>query len=459
MLQKQNTKKATFLPSLSIYCLILSTIGLLLIDPGKTLNLTYPTLCFSVGLILYFRHPILYINFTLWIWFLTPLVRRVADYRSSFVEPSPILLAPFVTSLISGITFVSALKYIKKEPVTVSFSLCVASTVYCFLFGLIKNDSASAAISFLDWITPILFGFYVYSLWKHSLNRVRLIRSLTKTFLWAALIMGVYGVIQFLILPPWDAQWLEMSELTSAGRPFPFEVRVWSTLNSPGPYAACMAVALIVLLNRRDPFSVISYSLAFLGFLLSLNRGGWIGWFAGIFFLLCTSDQKQKFRISLLLLVISALVVVMASSEPFYGIIQERISSLIDLSSDYSVNTRAEAFDIFLDNQVYNFLGIGMKNQYNDSSIIDLLLYYGWLGATAYLLGLLLLIARIFSFHNKCLHPRFLDIAKAVVFCCLSQIPIRTALVGVQGVMLWLFIGIALAMLKSKHHSGSMLVE
>ena len=63
-------------------------------------------------------------------------------------------------------------------------------------------------------------------------------QAVEKCFTWAVLLLGAYGIYQYIAPPPWDCAWLEGLpggyENLSFGHPTPFEIRVWSTSNSPG---------------------------------------------------------------------------------------------------------------------------------------------------------------------------------------------------------------------------------
>src|SRR5919202_1555595 len=95
----------------AILALVLFSALCIVAGAGKILNLAFPMGAFAVGVLLYFRYPILYIGFSWWILFLTPLIRRLADYRSGFTDPSPILIAPY---LVIGITLVTCWQYFPK---------------------------------------------------------------------------------------------------------------------------------------------------------------------------------------------------------------------------------------------------------------------------------------------------------------------------------------------------------
>lgn len=60
----------------------------------------YTPLAFTVAAILFARFPAAYLVHVWWLWFLTPFVRRVVDFHSGWTEFSPIMLAPYVASLL-----------------------------------------------------------------------------------------------------------------------------------------------------------------------------------------------------------------------------------------------------------------------------------------------------------------------------------------------------------------------
>ncbi|MEE3716390.1 hypothetical protein V2H45_06510 [Tumidithrix elongata RA019] len=108
---------------------------------GKILTVTFPVIALAVGIYLYFRAPILYNGFTWWIWFLTPFVRRVADFRSSYTEPSPMLLAPFLVTAISLIAVCQNLPNARRLG-GLPFVMAMAGTLYGYLVGLINIPNA-----------------------------------------------------------------------------------------------------------------------------------------------------------------------------------------------------------------------------------------------------------------------------------------------------------------------------
>ena len=75
---------------------VLLTIACYFVGFAAMLRLIYPAAAFVVAVFLYLRHPILYIGFTWWIWFLTPLVVRLVDYRVGWDPTRQMLIAPYL---------------------------------------------------------------------------------------------------------------------------------------------------------------------------------------------------------------------------------------------------------------------------------------------------------------------------------------------------------------------------
>ena len=97
-------------------------------------------------------------------------------------------------------------------------------------------------------------------------------------------IVGLYGIYQFFKLPSWDRDWMIASGLTTVGHPYPMQVRVFGTLESPGPYACFVGVAILAAFHiavvskgaRRVLHAALAVGLMF-PLLLSGVRAALIG--------------------------------------------------------------------------------------------------------------------------------------------------------------------------------------
>ena len=250
-----------------------------------------------VALVLYFKKPTVYLSFCLWVWFLSPFVRRLVDYRLGWQDQSLILLSPHLVTAVAALSFVIPSSR-RSGRVPGALLLCLSGAFYGFLVALVVDPSAQAFYGLLNWVTPLFLAAHVALEVPHyEENRA----VIMKTFLWAAGLLGAYGIYQFFVAPPWDVYWLRnISEGLidpSFGDPEPLKIRVWSTLNSPGTFSGVMMAALIFLLASTSalkvPFSVVGY----LSFLLCVVRAAWLGWAVSlVVFLRKGSPAKYSLR-------------------------------------------------------------------------------------------------------------------------------------------------------------------
>ncbi|MFB2839237.1 O-antigen ligase domain-containing protein [Floridanema evergladense] len=417
----------------------------ILANAGGILRLMFPAASFIVGVFLYRRYPILYIGFTWWIWFLAPWIRRLVDLKSGWVDPSPILLAP---PLVTLITFASFLRYLPQSYYQggLPFILSFLGVGYAFLIGLIQASPTSAMLACLNWLTPIAFGFHLFINWR---NYPQLSQNIQRTFLWGVLVTGSYGVWQYLVAPEWDRFWIVNTGAVAFGSPEPLGIRVFSTMNSPQPFAVVMMAGLLLLFNGKGSLRFASAGVGYLSLLLSSARAVWLGWLVAIFILTSSLKAKLQMRLIITLLVIVILVVPLANVEPFSSVIAPRIQSLSNADDDVSYNERSERYQTYLGIALTQIIGNGLGGNAAlgpniDSGILDIFYSFGWLGALPYLGGIILLIFSLLQY-PEVRFDSFMGAARAISFGVFAQIGLNGATAGVFGVVLWGFLGIALA--------------
>lgn len=434
---------------LAIIAFVLLTALTISVGAGRILNLAFPAGAVIVGLFLYLRYPVLYIGFTWWIWFLTPLVRRFADYQGQFTEPSPILLAPYL------VTLITLFKLWKHFPRAYSqgnlpFVLAIVSVFYGYLLGLIQVSPIKATVELLEWIAPILLGFYLYICWQdYPTYR----QNIQRVFVWGVLVTGAYGIFQFLVAPAWDCFWLINADMNSIGRPAPLEIRVWSTMNAPGPFASFMVAGLLLLFVNKGAFKLPAMAVGYLSFLLSLVRSGWGAWFLGMLILASSMNLKFQVRLIATALAIALLVVPLATVEPFASVLQTRFETFSNLEEDGSGEARKEMYSEQLGPALTKVVGEGIGSPGFDSGFINILLSLGWLGASFYFGGLLMLLFNLFQ---GCKHQidSFTNVCRAITFPLFSALLFGSFMMGIPGVLLWGFSGLGMAALRyNKYHS------
>jgi len=413
---------------------------------GKILSLAFPLGSFAIGWFLYFRYPVLYVGFVWWIIFLTPLVRRLADFRiGSFTDSSPILLAPSLVILVSLHTMYFNLPKAREQG-SAPFALALASCTYAYAVGAINPETTfiKATVAFLGWLTPILFGYYLYVNWHRYAEYSRVIK---KVFLWACLLVGLYGIYQYVVAPEWDRIWLVGSGMdSSSGSPVPFGMSVWSTLNSRGPFADMISTCLLILFSCKGVLVIPAAGAGILSILLSAVRTGWLGYIAGLLFFSSSLKPKQLMRLILVLAVLIAVVIPLSTMEPFSTTITRRFSSLENIQDDNSAQIRQGIYKQFFESGMYNFIGDGLGvNETVDAGILSLVLDLGWIGSLPYTAALLLCGTMIFKNLGKYPNDLFMKTCSAVLIKSIAFFLAARVTAGVHGIIIWSFIGIGLA--------------
>lgn len=435
---------------IAILGLVLVSALCILVHAGSILRLAFPLGAFTVGIFLYLRYPILYLGFTWWIWFLTPWLRRLVDYQSGWTEPSPILLAPHLVTLVTFATFVRHLPKSYRQG-SLPFVMGCISVFYGFLVGLIKNPFTGVVPELLNWLTPVLFGFHLFVNWR---DYPRYRQNFQRAFFWGVLVMGAYGVLQFVVAPGWDKYWMANAPITSIGIPEPFKIRVFSTMNAPGPFGVVMMAGLLLLFNSQGALRFPTAGFGYLTFLLSLSRAGWLGWFVGLLTFITSIKARLQMRLIVTILVMGMCVLPLTNMEPFSEVIHSRLQSLSNPHNDVSYNARAEGYNQALGEAFSDVIGKGLgsvddrKNKYSigvhDSTILEIFFSLGWIGSMPYLTGLVLLLAKLLQLSELRFDP-FAIAARAICLGCFVQFGLGSVILGVSGIVLWGFLGIVLA--------------
>lgn len=413
------------------------------------IRLAIPLLAVLVAVFLYVRRPSSYVGFSIWAWFLTPLVRRLVDWRLGWQEPNLILLAPLLVASVGGL---SLIPMNRKAPTRLPPALlfCMAAVLYGFLVGMLSQPSAEGVFGLFNWLCPLLFAAHLVLDWRnYEANK----KAVLNSFVLGAGVMGAYGIYQFFVAPPWDAFWLENISGglidPSFGRPEPMLMRTWSTMNAPGPFAGAMMVALLLTAVSSSKFRIPCSVLGYLSFLLSAVRAAWLGWIIGMVLLLGRANPKMLVRLMMALLVFAACMIpVVRNSASFAPGIQERIDTLTQLKGDDSFRERRDMYVVMIDKIAHKPFGIGLKNQEVvdnlavDSGILATLLSLGWMGTALYLGGFLTLFL-----HTSRPVPKdaFVYAGRAICISALAQYSGANIFVGFAGAFLWLCVASSVA--------------
>jgi hypothetical protein len=419
---------------------------LIVAGAGSILNFAFPLVAFAVAVFLYFKYPILYLGFAWWMWFLTPLTRRLADFRGSFTDPSPMLLAPYLVTLVSFITLWKFPPNIRDRK-ALPFLLAFMGIFYGFGIGLILNPPFAVCKGLLNWLCPALFGFHLYTNWQ---NYPGYRQNIQRVFTWGVLVMGSYGVIQFLVLPEWDRLWLTnikaSLEAVAFGDPEPGKIRVWSTMHDMGTFGSTIAIGLLLLFNQKGTSIVPTSIVGYLSLLLTSSRTAWGLWIVGLFALASSLKTKQQIRLVAIVTIIALCVVPLIMLESFSENISNRFETFTNLEDDNSAKGRQDVYNYAFNRLSTNFIGdgLGSESPAYESPILYPLIELGWLGGTFYLLGIVLFVIRLLQ-GAKIGSDLFLVSTRAIAIACFSQILFSPLMTKPFGIFVWGFWGIDLA--------------
>jgi O-Antigen ligase len=413
---------------------------------SNILQIAFPVSTFFIGIFLYFRYPILYLGFNWWIWFLSPLVSRLVEYQNNLVDSGfrLIILSPYLVTICTGISFFRHIpKLYKREGLP--FFLAFISLIYALLIGIAQGNSlVKVAQGILSWLPGIFLGFHLLANWQ-SYPAYR--ENTQKVFYWGVLVMGIYGVVQYMVAPDWDKFWLTNAQDLQfcCGWPEPFMIRVWSTLNYPFTFGYAMMACLLLLLGRQNLASAPAIISGLLSFLLSQVRGAWFGFTIGLIIFFLSLNSRLKFRLIATIFIIIICLIPLASSGPIVDVIASRISTLSSGQEDGSAMERQRIYAELFDIAIGEIIGKGMGGiSIVDAGLIDILNTLGWFGLLFYGVGIYLLFYRLFIYAEARFDP-FMNASRSIVASIFVTIPFNNSTILLPGVLFWGFGGMVLA--------------
>jgi hypothetical protein len=416
----------------------------------EVLRWAIPACATLVGLALYLRYPLHYVRYSLWVWFLCPLLRRIVDWQFGFADPNFVLLTPFFVSSLAGLTLLRPEAKADARAV-IAFGSCAMAILYGFVVGLILHPSGETVFGLVNWLCPLLFGLHLYLKWPHY-QQYQV--AISRSFLWMVLILGIYGTSQFFLPPAWDRYWLEnvMETSPSFGLPEALSVHVWSTLNAPAPFANTMVVGLLLLFGCSSRLKFPAGIFGYLSLLLSTNRTAWIGWVIGFFVLLKNAKPRLVVRVILSILLVTCCLAFLANDPRVTAVVGDRVKTFMDLRHDESFGERLDMYRRLAEDALQDPFGHGLKNieavhgLWVDSEILHLIFSLGWLGSALFLVGMFALFWGREEPAEK--GDPFGRAAKAILVVLLFEIISEPVFVNVTGVMFWSFAGMYLAALQ-----------
>ena len=437
--------------ALAVLALIAATCALGLVGLAAAARPLYLSGAVGVAWFAMRRSPWLYLSATLWFWLLTAFVRRVIEWHSGFQPTDLILGTPNLVALLMVAPVMTAPGLLARRGLGPGLIVTV-SMVYGLCVSFLRGDILAAAVAAADWLTPLLYFFYVVA----QGDRADSLQPHLRTFMLLALGVTVpYGLVQYFFLPEWDSAWMINSEMTAVGLPFPLEVRVFGTTNHPGFLAIWLGFGVLLAPFLRSKTLVALVPAAVFLLVLTLVRSvyGSVALALAASVLLGRGQQVLK-PLATVALALLALTASLAAVSPVVAEkIVARFETMQHLDEDSSAQTRRLIYQ-----QTPNIidkypLGLGLGalgrgavasgTNYDlvnvDSGPLAAYLALGWVGGSAYMVGLLLAAVQSLAAARRHRSPLVLAFACAAL-CPLGTFPFINV-INFDGVVMWICFG------------------
>jgi hypothetical protein len=293
------------------------------------------------------------------LWAINPELRRLYEFREGYSDIDPVSVLPLLAVLPHVISLIVGGRW---QRIPLPLMLAAWCWLGAFLYGLagsaVTLNATSGAYTFANFVVPMAVGLWISTTGLPSaLKRLRLERALFPI----TTVVAIYGIIQYALAPAWDCYWLVNSGLDSAGAPYPFQIRVFSTLNAPAPFGAFMTFALLLALPRftiRRPLLLAQSAIWCVAFALSFVRSGWLAFAIGaiLYFVLCarrTAVLSGFLGLAALACMAILAIPTITGDDLALTRLAQRVDTLGDLSNDKSANDRQR---VYMDG-IQEFLG------------------------------------------------------------------------------------------------------
>ena len=290
-----------------------------------------------------------YAILTLLAWGFVPEIRRLYDFKVGLFQSVEVLSVVPIAMLVPFVWYAIRGGWRRAAPLTRTFaSIWLAAYAYGFVIGIVNGTPPLAVLyEFGNTCLPVGMGIWFANALRADAGAYR---KIVATLLAIGTVASIYALVQFIAPPPWDAMWIYASGFLAAGLPYPYTLRAWGTMTSPGPFAdflVCTILLALPLVGWRRPIALVATLVCCVGLALTLVRINALVLGACIAMYLILSPRRAEMAIGIGGLALAiALVVGLAPSlggetgTRFVDRLTDRFNTLDSIDSDVSVTTR-----------------------------------------------------------------------------------------------------------------------
>lgn len=429
--------------------------GLVLAAPGVTRQL-FPVYALIIGLVVLNRWPNAYPAVAIGFCAFVPFLRRVADFSAGFEQTNPILLGSLVVLLP---TLPSLFRRIltRGAPLAVPFALMAGCIFYGAVLALFDGKLIQGLYEPAWWVLPPALATFVMER-PSELAAIR--RATIQSLIVIVPIISAYGVLQFVSPQPWDLVWMLNVDNSTFGRPIPYEVRVFSMLNSPGTCGVFTAYAMLALAGGGI-VGMVTAIVAIPLLLLTVIRTAWIAAGVGLFAILILAPAQQRLRLigacAVAILLLGVLLTSSTVPVTIQNLVTERAQSFVSLGTDNSASDRRDTYASFYNRLANSPLGEGFGANGSataaaqkrelvalDSGILEIFLTFGLPVGLVY--TYFMCAVTVASWRGLRRSRGALSSSFAVLVATLAIMPLGLSFVGETGALQWTSIGVLLTM-------------
>ncbi|MNI07409.1 hypothetical protein D3C73_604160 [compost metagenome] len=399
------------------------------------------------------------VPYILLVWAICPEIRRVGDWlEGTYHSVSMLSIAPLLTS---AVLIIPVLLNVHKlqSPIRKILLFFMLALIYGSMIGITKNGTGTF-YDLANYLIPMLLipYFAVTTFGRKELDQLLI------AFSNIAILIAVYGIVQYLVVPPWDAFWMNHVEMSSIGQPYPLEIRVFSTLNSPGPAGMFMGAALAPMILEkkwRGPLGWIGVILVAIGLLITLVRSAWVMLFIDIIAYTAISSGRQKWRLLAQIAVVAVAMYLIIPLLPGAQGLVARMDTMTAIGEDHSYNERLDFFHTVFPMMLsqpqgmgLGSIGVGTKLNNDgalgefgifDNGFVAVFLTFGVLGGILFFWSMWLIVKYLLAKTEGSVGLlSYKKMAVAALIGSLASLIFENGYTGLRGFLLWKMVGIGI---------------